>query len=211
MISLGTALIPFLEHNDANRALMGSNMQRQAVPLYKQEKPIVGTGLENITAHISESTLTTKNNGKILYISKKKIIIKESLSKILNSEKKYFTYKMKKKLKEKYSPKFINYRKRKLLIQSRKKSNQNLYMSQNIIVKKNEWVKKGQIIADGLATKDGKLSLGKNILIGYMPWEGYNFEDAIIISENLVKKDIFTSVHIKKYKSYLIKDENGEV
>nr|YP_009540971.1 RNA polymerase beta subunit [Discoplastis spathirhyncha]AYQ93471.1 RNA polymerase beta subunit [Discoplastis spathirhyncha] len=210
MISLGTALIPFLEHNDANRALMGSNMQRQAVTLLKKQKPIVGTGLENITGHSSESSLISKSSGKVTYISKKKIIIHEKLSKKLNYENKYLLKKIKKNLKKKYDPNFRKYKKKTIFLQNRKKSNQNIYINQKTIVEKKEWVKKGQILADGMGTLYGELALGKNILIGYMPWEGYNFEDAIIISEKLVKKNIFTSINIKKYKSFLIKDENGE-
>nr|QWW92842.1 RNA polymerase beta subunit [Herbertus javanicus] len=168
--SVGASLIPFLEHNDANRALMGSNMQRQAVPLLKTEKCIVGTGIENQTALDSGSVIVARTGGKINYIDNNQITL------LFNKKK-------------------INTN---LIIYQR--SNNNTCIHQKPQVKSNKYIKRGQIFANGAATSKGELALGKNILVAYMPWEGYNFEDAILISERLIYDDIYTSLHIERYE-----------
>nr|YP_009667632.1 RNA polymerase beta subunit [Cololejeunea lanciloba]QCW58408.1 RNA polymerase beta subunit [Cololejeunea lanciloba] len=168
--SVGASLIPFLEHNDANRALMGSNMQRQAVPLLKTEKCIVGTGIESQIALDSGSIIVSMKGGKIHYIDNNKITLSVN-TKLINTN---------------------------LIVYQR--SNNNTCIHQKPQVKKDKYIKKGQILADGSATSKGELALGKNILVAYMPWEGYNFEDAILINERLIYDDIYTSLHIEKYE-----------
>ncbi|WP_375168760.1 DNA-directed RNA polymerase subunit beta [Sneathia sanguinegens] len=170
LVSVSAALIPFLEHDDANRALMGSNMQRQAVPLLKTEAPLVGTGLERKVAINSGAVICSKASGIVTAVDAKKIIVtdkkgKEYLHRLLNFEK----------------------------------SNQSMCLHQKPIVDLNEKVKKGQILADGPATSGGDLALGKNILIAFIPWEGYNYEDAILISERLRKDDVLTSLHVEEF------------
>lgn len=167
--SVGASLIPFLEHNDANRALMGSNMQRQAVPLLKAEKCIVGTGIESQTALDSGSVTVSLHGGKIEYIDGNKITLSFQKKKI---DKNFIIY---------------------------ERSNNSTCMHQKVQVKK-KYIKKGEILADGAATSNGELALGKNILVAYMPWEGYNFEDAILINERLIYEDIYTSIHIERYE-----------
>lgn len=214
MISIGTSLIPFLEHNDANRALMGSNMQRQAVPLIRKEIPLIQTGLERKIAKDSELTITAKKSGIISYSSFKKLIIKEKLnlsSFKITKNNQSINKKIRNKLKTKYSINFIKFKKKSYYLDEHQSSNQNTHINQTAIVNKNEWIKKGQVIADSSSTNYGKLSIGKNTLIGYMAWEGYNFEDAIVISENLIHNNTFESLHIKKYKTFLFNDETGEV
>lgn len=171
VVSVAASLIPFFEHDDANRALMGSNMQRQSVPLILPQKPIVGTGLENQIAIDSGMTLNAKNSGIVNLVTANKIIIKEQTGKKI-------TYKLQKYL----------------------RSNQQTCINHRPIVWKGEKVKSGQIITDGPAIATSELALGQNVLVGYMPWQGYNFEDAILISERLVYDDIFTSIHIERYK-----------
>nr|YP_010291906.1 RNA polymerase beta subunit [Xyris capensis]ULQ68503.1 RNA polymerase beta subunit [Xyris capensis] len=168
--SIGISLIPFIEHNDATRALMSSNMQRQAVPLSKSEKCIVGTGLERQTALDSGVSLIAEHEGKIIYSDANKIVL-ASNGNILSIP---------------------------LVLYQR--SNKNTCMHQKSEVHWDKWIKKGQILANGASTVGGELALGKNILVAYMPWEGYNFEDAVLISERLIYEDIFTSYHIKKYE-----------
>jgi len=174
IVSLATALIPFLEHNDANRALMGANMQRQAVPLLYTQKPIVGTGLE--VAAITDSGLIVKSycEGNVDYSSSQVVIIKDK------------------------SNQKINYLLRKYV-----RSNQETCINQKPIVWPNEKVFSGQIIADGPSTNDGELSLGRNLIIAYMPWEGYNYEDAIVINERIVLEDCLTSVHVEEHQATL--------
>lgn len=172
IISVATSLIPFLEHDDANRALMGSNMQRQSVPLIKAERPIVGTGMEVVAARDSGMLVRAEGDGVVTKVTANKITIKYD-----NGEEK-------------------NYQLIKFF-----RSNQDTCINQKAIVKKGERVKKDQIIADGGATDQGELALGRNVLVAFMPWEGYNFEDAILISQKLVQDDIFTSIHIEKYET----------
>ncbi len=166
IISISASLIPFLEHDDANRALMGSNMQRQAVPLMFPQEPLVGTGVEEKVARDSGVMVITKEPGRVNEVDASAIKVGQ------------FTYKLKK----------FN------------RSNADTCVSQRPLVKKGEEVKKNTIIADGMATQGGKLALGTNILVAFLPWRGYNFEDAIIINERLVKEDILTSLHIEKFE-----------
>ncbi|MGE4283500.1 MAG: DNA-directed RNA polymerase subunit beta, partial [Clostridia bacterium] len=172
VVSVATAMIPFLENDDANRALMGSNMQRQAVPLLKTDSPIVGTGMEYKAAKDSGVVLLARESGVVEKVSANAIVIKT------DSGKKD-TYKL---------LKFM-------------RSNQGTCINQKPIVSKGEKVQKGEVIADGPSTDNGEIGLGRNILIGFMTWEGYNYEDAILISEKLVKEDVFTSIHIEEYES----------
>jgi len=171
VVSVAASLIPFFEHDDANRALMGSNMQRQSVPLVFPQKPIVGTGLENQIAIDSGMTLNSRKSGIVSLVTANKIVIKDS-----NNQQ--ITYKLQKYL----------------------RSNQQTCINQRPIVWKGEKIKSGQILTDGPAITSGELALGQNILVAYMPWQGYNFEDAILISERLVYENIFTSIHIERYK-----------
>ncbi len=172
IVSVATAMIPFLENDDAVRALMGSNMQRQAVPLLTTESPIVGTGMEYKAARDSGTVILAKESGVVSYVDAKKVIIKED------------------------SGKSTEYRFIKFL-----RSNQSTCINQKPIVSVGERVEKGDVIADGPSTSNGEIALGKNILIGFMTWEGYNYEDAILINEKLVKDDVFTSIHIEEYES----------
>ena len=183
IISAAAALIPFLEHDDANRALMGSNMQRQAVPLLYPQKPIVGTGLEAQIATDSAAGLVNYRDGIINSVSADQILI-ESKNEKFNTYKRY-------KL-EKY-----------------RRSNQDTCVNQKPIVWPGQFVKSGQIIADGPGTDGGELSLGQNLTVAYMPWEGYNYEDAILVSERLVYLDLFTSIHIEKYEMEVRQTKSG--
>ncbi|MFH1460289.1 MAG: DNA-directed RNA polymerase subunit beta [Candidatus Omnitrophota bacterium] len=166
IVSVAASLVPFLEHDDANRALMGSNMQRQAVPLLYTESPLVGTGMEKKVAIDAGSVITAQASGTVKYVDAKTIII-DSL-----------TYNLKK-----FS-----------------RSNASTCINQRPIVKIGQKVKKGDIIADGAATENGELALGRNVLVAFMPWRGYNFEDAILISERVVKEDMYTSVHVEEFE-----------
>ena len=171
IVSVAASLIPFFEHDDANRALMGSNMQRQSVPLVFPQKPIVGTGLENQLAIDSGMTINTQISGIVDVVTSTKITIRS------------------------FKGSRINYKLQKYL-----RSNQQTCINHRPIVWKGETVKSGQILTDGPSISSNELSLGQNILVGYMPWQGYNFEDAILINESLVYDDIFTSIHIERYK-----------
>ena len=170
IVSAAAALIPFFEHDDANRALMGSNMQRQSVPLLIPQKPIVGTGLENQVAIDSGMAIIAFRSGMVVYVSSQKIIIKETLGNL-------YTYNL-----QKYN-----------------RSNQDTCINHRPLVWIGENVESGQIIADGPGTNNGELALGQNIMVAYMPWQGYNFEDAILINERLIYDDVFTSIHIEKF------------
>ena len=171
VISAATSLIPFLEHDDANRALMGSNMQRQAVPLLYPEKPIVGTGLESKVARDSGMIILSRTAGIVTYVSATKIGIQDICSRTIHYRlKKYY------------------------------RSNQDTCINQRPIVWPGEIILIGQAIADGASTDAGEIALGQNIFVAYMPWEGYNYEDAFLISERLVYQDIYTSIHIERYE-----------
>jgi DNA-directed RNA polymerase subunit beta len=173
IISIGTAMIPFLENDDANRALMGANMQRQAVPLMKTEAPIIGTGMEYKAAKDSGVVVIAKNDGVAISVEASKVLIRRDDTGTIDS------YKI---------LKFI-------------RSNQGTCINQRPIINKGDRIKKGQIIADGPSTENGEIALGKNLLIGFMTWEGYNFEDAVLLNEDLVMNDVLTSIHIEEYES----------
>ena len=178
--SISASLIPFLEHDDANRALMGSNMMRQSVPLMKPESPIVGTGLEKQVASDSRVLLNAETNGLVTYVDSEKIIIKYEKS----DDEKLVSF----------DPDEVVYD----LIKFRK-TNQGTCINLKPIVNKGEKVKKGQVLCEGYATSKGELALGRNLKVAFMPWKGYNFEDAIVISEKVVRDDFFTSIHIDEY------------
>ena len=178
--SISASLIPFLEHDDANRALMGSNMMRQAAPLLQTESPIVGTGLERQVATDSRILINAKGNGKVVYVDSEKITIKYNRTKNQRMVS--------------FQPDEKDYH----LIKFRK-TNQSTCINLKPIVSKGDKVKKGQVLCEGYATKGGELALGRNLMVAFMPWKGYNFEDAIVISERVVREDMFTSLHIDEY------------
>src|ERR1700761_177469 len=181
LVSVAASLVPFLEHDDANRALMGANMQRQSVPLLRAQAPYVGTGMEGVTARDSGAVVLARRNGIIDSVDSERIIVRvegehhpTQLSREVGSDIYQLT-------------KF-------------KRSNQNTCINQKPVVKKGDRVVKGQVIADGPCTEQGELGLGRNVLVAFMPWRGYNFEDAILISEKLVREDYYTSVHIEEFE-----------
>ena len=181
LVSVAASLVPFLEHDDANRALMGANMQRQSVPLLRAEAPIVGTGMEGVTARDSGAVVLARRNGIIDSVDSERIIVRvegehhpTQLSREVGSDIYALT-------------KF-------------KRSNQNTCINQKPVVKRGDRVFKGQVIADGPCTDHGELALGRNVLVAFMPWRGYNFEDAILVSERLVKDDYYTSIHIEEFE-----------
>lgn len=211
IISIGTNLIPFLEHDDANRALMGSNMQRQALSIKKKEKPTIETGIEIEIGKNSESTIKARRTSFIEFISTKKIITKYFDDTIYKITTNSFIKKIKKVFSSLHKKNKKIFKRKIYVLEDNRKSNQNTFVKHQGIVQKGEYVKKGQVIADSIATYQGKLALGKNLLIGYISWEGYNFEDAIVISKRLTDENIFTSIHLKKYKTFIINSENEEV
>jgi DNA-directed RNA polymerase subunit beta len=181
LVSVAASLVPFLEHDDANRALMGANMQRQSVPLLRAQAPIVGTGMEGVTARDSGAVVLARRNGIIDSVDSERIIVRVEgehhpgqLSREVGSDIYQLT-------------KF-------------KRSNQNTCINQKPIVQRGQRVTKGQVIADGPCTDSGELALGRNVLVAFMPWRGYNFEDAILVSEKMVKEDYYTSVHIEEFE-----------
>ena len=176
LVSVATSLVPFLENDDANRALMGSNMQRQAVPLLKTDAPLIGTGMEAIVARDSGVTVVAKRDGVVEDVDASRIVIRADEDGQKEDDPGVDIYTL------------IKY----------KRSNQNTCINQRPIVRVGERVKKGEVIADGPATHMGELALGRNVLVGFMPWGGYNFEDSILISEKLLKEDTYTSIHIEE-------------
>jgi DNA-directed RNA polymerase subunit beta len=166
IIGVSAALIPFLEHDDANRALMGSNMQRQAVPLLRPEMPVVGTGMEEIVARNSNFPIFAEKDGTVRFVDSKRIIVDELEYPLIKFQK----------------------------------LNERTTQNHRPVIKEGDAVKKGQLLADGASTEQGELSLGKNLLVAFMPWDGYNYEDAILVSERLVHDDTFTSIHIEEYE-----------
>ena len=185
LVSVAAALIPFLEHDDANRALMGSNMQRQAVPLLVTEAPLVATGLEDRVARDSRAVVVAEEGGKVASVNGNQVIITDDGE----------LPEGKKKIKHEPGKGVWVYPIRKFM-----RSNAATCINQKILVKKGDHVKKGQVIADGPCTRNGELALGRNVLVSFMPWNGYNFEDAILISERIVKDDVFTSIHIDEFE-----------
>ena len=179
LVSVAAGLIPFLEHDDANRALMGSNMQRQAVPLLCPEAPLVGTGMEARAARDSGAVVVAHESGTVTKVTGEAILIKRAS----------------KKSKDFGVSEIDEYRMVKF-----KRTNQNTCINQKPIVKVGDKVKAGEVIADGMATEGGELALGKNIMVAFMPWQGYNFEDAIVVSERLVRDDVYTSIHIEEFE-----------
>jgi DNA-directed RNA polymerase subunit beta len=178
LVSVSASLIPFLENDDANRALMGSNMQRQAVPLLTNEAPLVGTGIEGVVAKDSGVTIVAESDGIIVDVEASRIVIKHDLKPENPFEKPVSIYNL---------SKFI-------------RSNQNTCFNHRPIVRKGQRVKAGEIIADGPATNKGELALGKNVTVAFMPWGGYNFEDSILVSERLVRDGVYTSIHIEEFE-----------
>jgi len=181
LVSVAASLVPFLEHDDANRALMGANMQRQSVPLLRAEAPLVGTGMEGVTARDSGAVVLARRSGLVDSVDSERIIVRVEgehhpmqLSREVGSDIYQLT-------------KF-------------KRSNQNTCINQKPIVRKGQRVVKGQVIADGPCTDFCELALGRNVLVAFMPWRGYNFEDAILVSEKMVKEDYYTSVHIEEFE-----------
>ena len=170
VVSVATSLIPFLEHDDANRALMGSNMQRQAVPLLRAEAPLVGTGVERRVALDSGDTILAEDDGEIAEVTGDHVVVKVGNKRTEHVLKKFV------------------------------RSNQGTSINQKPLAREGDRVKRGQVLADGPSTADGELALGKNLLVAFMPWRGHNFEDAIVISERLVKEDVLTSIHIEEYE-----------
>lgn len=178
--SIAASLIPFLEHDDANRALMGSNMMRQAVPLLNPEAPIVGTGIEAFVARDSRVLINAEGNGVVEYVDARKIVIRykrDEMERLVSFDDDVKTY---------HLTKFM-------------RTNQNTTINLRPIVKKGQMVEKGQVLCEGYATANGELALGRNLMVAFMPWKGYNFEDAIVISEKVAKEDIFTSIHIEEF------------
>ncbi len=178
LVSVAASLIPFLENDDANRALMGSNMQRQAVPLLRAEAPLIGTGMEGVVARDSGVTLVAERDGVVEKVDSSRIIVRAEDGGRNGARSEVNIYNL------------IKYQ----------RSNQNTCINQKPIVREGQKVSKGEIIADGPATQNGELALGRNVLVGFMPWGGYNFEDSILISERVVKDDSFTSVHIEEFE-----------
>jgi DNA-directed RNA polymerase subunit beta len=179
LVSVAASLIPFLEHDDANRALMGSNMQRQAVPLIRTTSPLIGTGMEGIVARDSGVTVVAKRDGTVDWVDANRVVVRPS----------------------KVDPKDPNsVRPDIYTLVKFQRSNQNTCMNQKPIVQPGDRVKAGDVIADGPATETGELALGQNVVVAFMPWGGYNFEDSILINEKLVKNDVFTSIHIEEFE-----------
>jgi DNA-directed RNA polymerase subunit beta len=183
IVSVATSMIPFLEHDDANRALMGSNMQRQAVPLLKPERPLVGTGLEAQAARDSGMVIVSRTDGDVVYVDATEIRVRPRVTPTPDDQP------------NNPQPADIKYR-----LSKYQRSNQDTCLNQKPLVRIGERVVAGQVLADGSSTEGGELALGQNIVVAYMPWEGYNYEDAILISERLVQDDIYTSIHIEKYE-----------
>jgi DNA-directed RNA polymerase subunit beta len=191
IVSVAASLIPFLEHDDANRALMGSNMQRQAVPLLRPEAPIVGTGLERRVAMDSRTQVMALADGVVEFVDASKILVRYELSeedRLISFDEDVIEHQL------------IKFR----------RTNQDTCINLKPLVKKGDKVKKGMVLTEGYATNNGELALGRNMLVAFMPWQGYNFEDAIVISERVVKEDIFTSIHIDEFELEVRDTKRGE-
>ena len=191
IVSVAASLIPFLEHDDANRALMGSNMQRQAVPLLRPEAPIVGTGLESRVALDSRSLVRAEGDGSVEYVDSDKIVLRYDLStdqQLVNFDEELVSYNL------------VKFR----------RTNQDTCINLRPIVGKGDKVKKDEPLCEGYATNNGELALGRNLKVAFMPWQGYNFEDAIVISEKVVREDIFTSIHVEEFELEVRDTKRGE-
>jgi DNA-directed RNA polymerase subunit beta len=194
IVSAAAALIPFLEHDDANRALMGSNMQRQSVPLLRPEAPVVGTGLEEKIARDARALIVAERNGTVEYVDAERLVVNYDIDEA--SVEALVTFEEKRRV-EYHLTKFF-------------RTNQDTCINQRAVVKPGDKVKKGDVLADGPATEGGELALGRNILVAFMPWHGYNFEDAIIVSERIVSQDVFTSIHIEEFELQVRDTKRGE-
>jgi DNA-directed RNA polymerase subunit beta len=194
IVSAAAALIPFLEHDDANRALMGSNMQRQAVPLLRPESPLVGTGFEQKVAQDSRTLVLSEGEGEVIYVSADKVKVRYNIDK--NSEEAIVSFD---------NTEEVEYNLIKFL-----RTNQDTCINQKPIVNVGDKVKRGDVLADGSATDQGELALGRSVLVAFMPWKGYNFEDAIVISERIVAEDVYTSIHIEEYELQVRDTKRGE-
>ncbi|MGB3617653.1 MAG: DNA-directed RNA polymerase subunit beta [Catalinimonas sp.] len=191
IVSVAASLIPFLEHDDANRALMGSNMQRQAVPLLRPQSPIVGTGLEKRVAADSRTLVMAEGDGTVEYVDARKIVVRYDLTedqKLVDFDREQVTYNL------------IKFR----------RTNQDTCITLRPIVSQGQRVLKGEILCEGYATDKGELALGRNLLVAFMPWQGYNYEDAIVISEKVVRDDVFTSLHIEEFELEVRDTKRGE-
>ncbi len=189
--SVAASLIPFIEHDDANRALMGSNMQRQGVPLVRPDSPIVGTGMEFRAAKDSRAIIAAEGDGEVVYVSGNEIKIKYK-----RNEREELAY---------FDEGIVTY-----ILRKYERTNQDTTVNQRPLVKVGDKVVDGMPIADGCATQGGELALGRNILVAFMPWRGYNFEDAIVISERVVRDDMYTSIHVQEYELQVRDTKRGE-
>jgi DNA-directed RNA polymerase subunit beta len=194
IVSPAAGLIPFLEHDDANRALMGSNMQRQSVPLLRPEAPYVGTGLEEKIARDARTLVVAERNGVVEYVDADRIVVIYDIDE--NSTEALISFEDKRRVEYKLTKFF--------------RTNQDTCINQKAIVKPGDKVKKGDTLADGSATEGGELALGRNVVVAFMPWHGYNFEDAIIVSERVVSHDVFTSIHIEEFELQVRDTKRGE-
>ena len=188
--SIAASLIPFLEHDDANRALMGSNMMRQAVPIIKPQAPIVGTGLEGALVRDSRTQIVAEGPGVVDFVDGRRIVIKYDQT----EEERFVSFDG--DTKEYVLPKY-------------KRTNQSTTMTLRPIVRKGQRVEEGEILTEGYSSEGGELALGRNLKVAYMPWKGYNYEDAIVISENIVRNDVFTSVHVDEYSLEVRETKRG--
>ena len=194
IVSAAAALIPFLEHDDANRALMGSNMQRQAVPLLRPQSPIVGTGLEEKVARDSRTLILAERSGVVASVTADNIVVEYDIDE--NSAEALVSFEDKRRV-EYHLTKFL-------------RTNQDTTLNQKPAVVTGQKIKKGDVLADGCATENGELALGRNVLVAFMPWRGYNFEDAIVVSERLVSEDVYTSIHIEEFELQVRDTKRGE-
>ena len=194
IVSAAAGLIPFLEHDDANRALMGSNMQRQSVPLLSPQSPLVGTGLEESIARDSRTLIVAERNGVVDYVDANRIVVLYDIDE--NSVEALTSFENKRRVEYKLTKFF--------------RTNQDTCINQRAVVNPGDRVKKNDVLADGPATEMGELALGRNVLVAFMPWNGYNFEDAIIVSEKLVSQDVFTSIHIEEFELQVRDTKRGE-
>ncbi len=194
IVSAAAGLIPFLEHDDANRALMGSNMQRQSVPLLRPESPVVGTGLEEKIARDARAVIVAERNGTVEYVDADRIVVIYDIDE--NSTEAVISFEDKRN---------VEYRLTKFF-----RTNQDTCINQRAIVSSGDKVRKGDVLADGSATEGGELALGRNVVVAFMPWHGYNFEDAIIVGERIVSQDVFTSIHIEEFELQVRDTKRGE-